>query len=46
MCSAVRELDVYQNARTYLWGQDRFRVHQADGKNFTILDLTHFDLDD
>jgi hypothetical protein len=44
VCSAVSDLDVYQNALTYLWGQDRLEVRQADGKDFTIIDLTHVNL--
>ena len=41
VCSAVSGLEAYQNARTYLWGQNRFEFRQADGENFTIMDLTH-----
>ena len=44
VCPAVAELNAYQNARTHLWGKNRFEVRQAGGKKFTIIDLTHVDL--
>jgi len=44
VCSAVAEFNAYQNIRTYLWGKNRFNVRQADGKEFTMIDLTHIGL--
>ena len=40
MCSADSDFNEYQNVQKYLWGQNRFEARQADGENFTIIDLT------